>query len=86
MLLRAAGALERGDPELCLSFLAAADRQTDSRNLLQGDALVQMQNYEEAIPCFLAASSGKEIYARLELCYRELGNFEKAYEYACKQR
>lgn len=86
MLLRAAGALERGNPELCLNFLAGADRQTESRYLLQGDALVQLQNYEEAIPFFLAASSCKEIYARLELCYRELGNFEKAYEYACKQR
>jgi hypothetical protein len=28
----------------------------------------------------------KQVFPMLEICYRELGNFRKAYEYACKQR
>ena len=28
----------------------------------------------------------RETWPLLEVCYRELGNFQKAYEYACRQR
>lgn len=88
MLLRARAALEAGNTEKCLACLAAADFQTDDSILLRGDALMAAQKYEEAAQCFLILKKFQplSIYSRLEICYRELGNFEKAYEYACKQR
>lgn len=86
MLLRAAAALEKEAYDSCICYLDGADRQPDTWFLLRSDALIGAKRYEDAIGCLLPLEEGKEIYARLELCYRELGNFEKAYEYACKQR
>ncbi len=88
MLLRAAAALAQGKPELCLACLTAADRQTDEILLLKGDALIQAKDFAQALDCFqpLEAVMAEKIYPRLEECYRELGDFKKAYEYACKQR
>ena len=84
MYLRATAALQGGDPEQCLACLLCADRQTEKALLLQGDAYIALQQYEKAIACFPADI--KETYPQLELCYRELGDFEKAYRYACLQR
>ena len=88
MLLRAKAALEQQDAAKCLACLAAADRQTPEGLLLKGDALMAGQDYENAIACFypLEKDMPQAVYPRLEICYRELGNFQKAYEYACKQR
>lgn len=88
MLLRAAAALAQGDEQLCLACVAAADRKTDDVLLLQADALVQCGAYEDAANCYhqLENTLADRVYPQLELCYRELGDFKKAYEYACKQR
>lgn len=88
MLLRARAALEDGNIEKCIACLAAADLQTEDGTLLRGDALMAAQKYEEAAQCFLILKKFQplSIYSRLEICYRELGDFQKAYEYACKQR
>lgn len=86
MYLRASSALQNGDPEKCLACLLASDRQTEEGLLLKGDALMVLKAYEKAIDCFSQLEEAPRIYTRLELCYRELGNFEKAYHYACLQR
>ena len=86
MLLRASAALSKGDAERCIIFLSAADRQTEKILLLKGDAYIILKQYAQAISCFDALKDTKELYPRLELCYREQGNFEKAYHYACLQR
>ena len=88
MLLRATAALQQNKPEICLAFIAAADRQTEEGLLLKADALVQQRAYEEAIEHYLRLENSmtSQVYPKLELCYRELGDFKKAYEYACKQR
>lgn len=88
MLLRAQAALETDDLPKCLACLDAADRQPDHWHLLRGDALVKLKRYREAVSCLLPleAACPTQIYPRLEQCYRELGDFEKAYLYACKQR
>ena len=88
MLLRAKAALKTGNLEKCLAFLTAADRQTPQGLLLQGDALMEKKMYEAAVSAFVSAESTlpQQVYPRLEICYRELGDYRKAYEYACKQR
>ena len=88
MLLRAAAALQQSDPERCLCYLNAADRQTDEGIRLRADAFTQKGSFEAAIQCYqqLEDRMPEIIYPKLELCYRELGDFKKAYEYACKQR
>lgn len=83
MYLRATFALENGDPEKCLACLLSADWQTEKASLLMGDAYIALKQYEKAISCF---PDTQENYPKLELCYRELGDFEKAYRYACLQR
>lgn len=84
MYLRATFALQSENPEKCLACLLAADRQTEKALLLMGDAYIALKQYEKAIACFPA--DVKESYPKLELCYREMGDFEKAYRYACLQR
>ena len=88
MLLRAKAALETGKLDKCLAFLTAADRQTPQGLLLQGDALMEKKMYQAAVSALasLESSLPRQVYPRLEICYRELGDYQKAYEYACKQR
>lgn len=88
MLLRAEAALQNNDPQLCLACLTSADHQTDKGVLLRADAMVQIKSYEEAIAYYLQVenSMGSIVYPKLELCYRELGDYQNAYAYACKQR
>ena len=88
MLLRAAAALERRDSELCLAYLTAADHQTEEGILLRADALLQQRKYQSAAEYYLQLENtmDNKIYSRLELCFKEMGDFKQAYEYACKQR
>lgn len=87
-LLRAEAALSRSEPERCLAFLQGADRQTPALLLLRGKALLAMAEYPAAARCFAAVEETfpRQVYPLLEQCYRETGDFEKAYRYACKQR
>lgn len=83
-ILRAQAAFEQGDFDRCLAHLTVAQRQTEKLQLLRGKALMEQKAYQQAISCLEPLQ--QEVYPLLEICYRELGNFEKAYEYACKQR
>lgn len=83
--LRAQAALEQGKLDHCLANIAAADRQTEKLLLLKGEALIEKGDHQQALTCLLPLEQ-QAVYPLLEVCYRELGNFEKAYEYACKQR
>ncbi len=85
-LLRAKVALERGDSRKCLAFLQTADRQTEEILLLTADVLIGEKAYREAIETLSKIPDIPDTYSRFELCYRELGNFERAYYYACKRR
>jgi len=88
MELRAKAALEQQNPQKCLSYLVASGRKSREGILLRGEALMQCGDYQNAADCFntLESSIPHQVYARLEICYREMGDFQKAYEYACKQR
>lgn len=89
LLLRAEAALARNDPSRCAAYLEAAqDRGSPRWHLLKGEADFGQKNYTTAAEHFHRAEDRypTETAPRLEVCYRELGDFKRAYEYACKQR
>ncbi len=89
LLLRAQGALDAGDPDRALALLGAVeDREASRWQLLAGEAQFARNNYQTAVFHFSRAEAEfpSQVLSRLEICYRELGDFQKAYEYACKQR
>ena len=89
LLLRAKAAMERGNPARCAQLLDAVERQqTPQWQYLRGCAYLEAGQFTKAAACFLKAEREMpgDCFPKLERCYRELGNYEKAYHYACKQR
>lgn len=89
LLLRARGALENGNADRAGEYLdAAQDRDAPYWQLLRGEVLFAQGEYARAAERFRQAESQypRQTAERLETCYRELGDFKQAYEYACKQR
>ena len=89
LLVRARGALNRGDWTRAGELLdAAEDRESSLWNFLRGEVWFAGGAFREAAACFHRAepAMGKECAQRLESCYREIGDFERAYFYACAQR
>ena len=84
LLLRARQTEDPVRKEQILS--AAEDKTSPLWNRLQAQALFDQKRYEEAAVCYEAAGEDAEILARLETCYRELGDYKRAYEYACLLR
>lgn len=89
LLLRAAEAFECRDLPRAARLLDAAEDQTGPRwNLLRGQVYLAQTRYREAAACFHTAEEAypKETAFRLEHCYRELEDYKRAYEYACRQK
>ena len=89
LLLRAEAALNQGDMERAAVLLNAAEQQKTPRwNLLRGRILLQQNHYAPAAVCLEKAEEAypERCWPMLETCFRELGNYQKAYLYACKQR
>ena len=87
--LRARDALDRGDSIRSEQLLEAAEDKTAQEwNLLRGQTHLARGQFTKAAVCFLRVEERypEVCYPSLEACYRELGNYEKAYEYACKQK
>ena len=89
LLLRSEAALAQADADRAAALLEAAENREDPRwNLLRGRAYLAQAQYAAAADCLQKAENQypKECAAMLETCFRELGDFKRAYEYACKQR
>ena len=89
LILRARDAMGRGDSNRSEQLLEAAEDKTDPEwNLLRGKTHLARGQFTKAAVCFLRVEEvyPQESWPLLEQCYRELGNYEKAYEYACKQK
>ena len=89
LMLRAENALDRKDWNRAGALLdAMEDRSSGRWNLLRGQILEKLGEYEKAIPHYLAAEAEfpKQAVPGLESCHRELGDFKQAYFYACKQK
>jgi len=89
LLLRASNALAVGDASRCLALLGAVEDQSTARwNLLRGSGEFALGQYAQASAHYRLAEEEfpKEALPKLEVCYRELGDYKLAYEYACKQK
>lgn len=89
LLLRARAALDVGEEARCAALLESAQNREDPQwNFLRGELYLAAGQYAEAAAHYHRA---EDAYAqtcapRLERCYKELGDFRMAYEYACRQR
>ena len=89
LILRARGALAAGEFVRCLHLLEAAEEQDGADwNFLRGELYLIGKDYQQAAACFRRAeeSLGAAVFPKLEICYRELGDYQMAYTYACKQK
>ncbi len=86
--LRAGAALAEKDAQRCIALLLAAQTQDALWNLTMGEALLLQKNYPEAAVHFHRAEDTypHRTAQTLEICYRELEDYQKAYFYACKVR
>lgn len=84
LLLRA-----QAEPDRAGAYLdAAQDRESPRWHLLRGEACFAQGDHAQAADHFHRAEAEypRQTVPRLEACYRELGDFKRAYEYACRQR
>ena len=67
---------------------AMEHRDTPRWHLLRGKLYLRQQQWRPAAHHLHLAEAAfpREVCPMLEVCYREQGNYQKAYEYACKQR
>ena len=89
LLLHAGAAVTDGEWGRARALLEAVqDKNLPRWNQLRGEIYWQERSYIAAKACYHAAEETypRETAHRLEQCYRELGDFKRAYEYACKQR
>ena len=89
LLLRAEAALADGKTDRAAALLDAVEnREEPGWNLLRGRAFLLQKQYAAAAEYLQKAESAlpKDCAPLLEACFRELGDFQKAYFYACKQR
>ena len=89
LLLRASESYEAGDFQRSSHLLEAMENRSNSQwHLLRGKVCFRPQQWSEAAAQLHMAEADfpGECDSLLEICYRELGDFQKAYEYACRQR
>ena len=89
LLLRAEEALDAGNYRRAAALLDAAEDQTAPRwQLLRGQVCLAEEEYSRAAEHLREAEKAysRETVPLLERCYRELGDYRRAYEYACKRR
>lgn len=89
LLLRAREALEENDPSQAARLLDAMQSRNSPRwMLLRGQACMGRKEYADAVSCLRLAEGAfpEQVIPKLELCYRELKDYQSAYFYACKQK
>lgn len=89
LLLRAKEALTAGDSKRAARLLEAVENRTNPQwCMLRGEVYIAEKNFQKAAQCFHGAEEAypMETAEKLELCYRELEDYKRAYEYACMQK
>ncbi len=88
LLIRARIALAQGELDRCGHLLLAVENQTHPHwYLLRGRLAMAKEEWDKAAD-YLARIEGDfpEVVPLLEVCFREMGDFQRAYEYACRQK
>ena len=87
-LLRGHSALLEGRPEESLRLLDPEKAEQPFHHLLCGRAYMLQKDYEKAIAHLQTAQKAdpRQALPLLEQCYKELGDYQQAYRYACLQR
>jgi hypothetical protein len=67
---------------------AAEDRHSGRWNFLRAEACFRQQDYQCAARFYHEAEKEKweKVEEKLEICYREMGNYKMAYYYAKKEK
>ncbi len=89
LLIRARYALAQGDYLRSAQYLDAAEGREHPRwYFLRGECHFGLQAYAAAAQCYHRAEQAypAQTIPKLEQCYKELGDYKLAYEYACRQR
>ena len=89
LLLRAADAFSAGNIQRSCHLLESMEDHSSPRwQLLRGQIALRQRQWPEASGYLQQAETAypRETCPLLEICYREMGDFRKAYEYACRQR
>lgn len=88
LLLRSEAALLAGDGQLSRNILMAAPVKNTRWYYQAGKAEMSLGHFSQAAEFFLQAEREEPLLCAkaLEECYREMGDYQKAYFYACKQR
>lgn len=86
LLLLAADALERKDPQRAGHYLDAVAEQTPQWHFLRAAAWEALADHDRAIHHYLQAPETAQALSALERCYLAKGDYKQAYFYACKQR
>lgn len=89
LLLRAEEAFGEQDYSRASHLLEAMEhRDLSPWHLLRGKIYLKQKKWQDAMAHLQSAETDfpREVWSGLEICCRELGDYRKAYEYACKQR
>ena len=89
LMLRAKHAWKRREFVRCLHLLESVEEKREAQwHFLRGELYLTEKDYAQAAKCFHQAEEtlGQPVFAKLETCYREMENFQMAYQYACKQK
>jgi transcriptional regulator with XRE-family HTH domain len=88
LLLRAQAALDGGKTGVAAAYLDAAEERNGRWYLLRGRAHMAAGEFSAAVGVLRKAEKefSKVCLPLLERCYKELGEYQRAYEYACKRR
>lgn len=88
LMTRAKAALRRDPDYACRLLDACRFRASPQWHLLRGRAALALGRWQEAAEHLTAAEGSypRETAQPLEQCWRELGDYRRAYDYACRSR
>ena len=87
-IIRGAAAMAGGDGEKCVRLLTSEGVTTARGQLLLGDAYLALAAYAQAAEQYQKAEKEypRQAAEKMEICFREMGDYKMAYYYATKQR